>query len=415
MLGSIKRIFQMKFSAKKDKTPPPKKPTLPDAVDGLTYACLPEETKAKYRPASDKYDRLPRFALWLYGVAAVCAGLYIAFMLSPAFADFFNQTVSAAGRWLLATLTAWIPFSIGEFMIFMIPVALTGLLIYAFKYRCDTWRSTLTLVGTVFALIATFFSVFTLNFAAGYRGSPLSEKMGLTEVSVDADALYETAEQLRGEINAEAARIAYGKDDFSQMPYSLDTMREHLDKAYTAFCGDHDFINHSPGRVKPVLLSEGMSYLHITGVYTFFTGEANINVNFPDYTIPFTAAHEMAHQRGIAKEDEANFIAFLVCISSDDPYIRYSGYLNMYEYVASALATADREKFTQSYNALPLPVRAEMSAYGDFFEKYQHSAASQVSGAVNNTFLQSQGTAGTVSYSMVVELAVAYYQMNADG
>lgn len=399
---------------KKDKTSSPKEPTLPDAVDGFTYARLPEEIKAKYRPASDKYDKLPRFALWLYGVAAVCVGLYIAFMLSPAFADFFNQTVSAAGRWVLAALTAWIPFSIGEFMIFMIPVILVGLLIYAFKYRCDTWRSTLTLVGTVFALIATFFSVFTLNFAAGYRGTALDEKLNMTEATVDADTLYQTAEQLGGLINAESQHISYGKDGFSQMPYSLDTMRRHLDKAYTDFCKQHDFISHSPGQVKPVLLSEGMSYLHITGVYTFFTGEANINVNFPDYTIPFTAAHEMAHQRGIAREDEANFIAFLVCISSDDPYIRYSGYLNMYEYVASALSSADREKFTQNYNTLSLPVRAEMSAYGEFFEKYNHSMASQVSGAVNNTFLQSQGTAGTVSYSMVVELAVAYYQTNSD-
>ncbi len=405
----------MKFSIKKDRAPTKKEPPLPDSVDGLTYARLPVAVQAKYRPASTKYDRLPRFTLWLYGVAAVCVGLYIAFVLSPTFADLFNQTVSAAGRWLLAALTAWLPFSVGEFMIMMIPVILTGLLIYAFKYRCDTWRSTLTLVGTVFALIATFFSVFTLNFAAGYRGTTLDEKLGMDAVTVNADALYETAEQLRGQINAEVADVAYGNDGFSQMPYSLDTMRSHLDQAYADFCESHDFISHSPGRVKPVLLSEGMSYLHITGVYTFFTGEANINVAFPDYTVPFTAAHEMAHQRGIAREDEANFIAFLVCISSDDPYIRYSGYMNMYEYVASALSSSDREKFTQSYQELALPVRTEMAAYGEFFEKYHHSAASQVSGVVNDTFLQSQGTPGTQSYGMVVELAVAYYLQNADG
>ena len=50
----------------------------------------------------------------------------------------------------------------------------------------------------------------------------------------------------------------------------------------------------------------------------------------------------MAHQRGIAREDEANFIAFLVCMASDDPYIRYSGYLEVYEYVASSLYSDDR-------------------------------------------------------------------------
>jgi hypothetical protein len=154
-----------------------------------------------------------------------------------------------------------------------------------------------------------------------------------------------------------------------------------------------------------------MSYTHITGVYTFFTGEANINVNFPDYTIPFTAAHELAHQRGIAREDEANFVAFLVCAASDDPYIRYSGYLNLYEYVASALYSADRRLYTDSYTALPAAVRAERAAYIKFFEKYRENVAANVSESVNNAYLQSQGnTAGTKSYGLVVDLAVAYYR-----
>ena len=119
------------------------------------------------------------------------------------------------------------------------------------------------------------------------------------------------------------------------------------------------------------MLSELMSYTHITGVYTFFTGEANINVAFPDYTIPYTAAHELAHQRGIAREDEANFVAFLVCNESDDPYIRYSAYLNLYEYVASSLYSADPELYFDVRYTIPLDIRREMAAYSDFFEKYR--------------------------------------------
>ena len=88
-----------------------------------------------------------------------------------------------------------------------------------------------------------------------------------------------------------------------------------------------------------------MTYTHISGVYTFFTGEANINVNFPDYTTPFTSAHELSHQRGIGPEDEANFMAFLVCIESDDTYIKYSGYMEVFEYVISALYKTDKDKY----------------------------------------------------------------------
>jgi hypothetical protein len=35
---------------------------------------------------------------------------------------------------------------------------------------------------------------------------------------------------------------------------------------------------------------------------------------------------------------------------------------------------------------------------------------SQVSGSINNSYLQSQGTPGTKSYGMVVDLAVAYFK-----
>ena len=153
-----------------------------------------------------------------------------------------------------------------------------------------------------------------------------------------------------------------------------------------------------------------MSYTHITGVYTFFTGEANINVNFPDNTLPYTAAHELAHQRGIAREDEANFLAFLVCAESFDPYIRYSGYLNLYEYVASALSSADRQLYLKVSSTLPDLVLGEQYAYSEFFDKYRDSTVSEISETVNNTFLVMHGTEGVKSYGMVVDLAVAYYK-----
>jgi hypothetical protein len=161
------------------------------------------------------------------------------------------------------------------------------------------------------------------------------------------------------------------------------------------------------------MLSELMSYTHITGIYTFFTGEANININFPNFTIPFTAAHELAHQRGFAREDEANFIAFLVCIESDDPYLRYSGYTNMLSYLLDAFYAADKSPnhadYKELYAKVDSAVRAEDRAYYEFFQKYADNIVADVSGAVNDTFLQIQGTEGTVSYGLVVELAVKYY------
>ena len=52
-----------------------------------------------------------------------------------------------------------------------------------------------------------------------------------------------------------------------------------------------------------------------------------------------------------------------------------------------------------------------VAAYRACFEKYRDNVAADVSDAVNNGYLQSQGAAeGTRSYGMVVDLAVAYFR-----
>ena len=358
----------------------------------------------------NKYERLPPVCLVLYGLAAVSLILYVVMMNSVSFADWFNETVSAALRSVFAILTNWIPFSMGEAVILLSPLILFLVLRHAILHRCGSWKAAFAYIGILLSCVATLFSVFTLNFAAGYRGSTLDQKLELDRAKVSAQELYDTASILIESINRETDGVDFGKSGFSSMPYTLDEMNDKLATAYRDFSEEHDFITHVNSRVKPVLVSEVMSYMHITGVYSFFTCEANINVNFPDYTIPYTAAHELAHQRGIAREDEANFVAFLVCIGSDDPYIRYCGYLNAYEYVASALYRADQELYYKASARLNGEVKAEMAAYNEFYDKYRESTVSEVSGTINNSYLQSQGTPGTVSYGMVVDLAVAYYK-----
>ena len=73
-----------------------------------------------------------------------------------------------------------------------------------------------------------------------------------------------------------------------------------------------------------MLFSELMSYADIAGMYFPFTVESNINTDGPFFTIPATMGHEMAHQCGFMREDEANFIGYLACRKSDSPEFRYS-------------------------------------------------------------------------------------------
>ena len=356
--------------------------------------------------------KLPRFAIVFYIFAAASLVLYIGFILSERFADFFNKYISSLYRAAMAAITDWIPFSFAEYLIILLPLIIVVLVIHASKNYSDSWHDVWIYCGTVLSLLGLFFTLFTVGFASGYKGSRLDKKLGIERVDVSAEELYDTAVILTDAINAEVGGVTFIDGGFSVMPYGIDQMNDKLIDAYGKACDKYSFLQRLDSNIKPVMLSEAMSYTHITGVYSFFTGEANLNVAFPDYTLPYTAAHELAHQRGIAREDEANFVAFLVSMESEDSYIRYCAYLNLYEYVMSALYSADRELYYAAYEKVSKNVKYEMAAYSAFYEKYRESVAADVSGAVNNTFLVIQGTEGTKSYGMVVDLAVAYYKNN---
>lgn len=356
-------------------------------------------------------ERLPRSFFILLGIALLALILYLVAVFSPTFAGWFNGTVAAFVRAVLAHLTSWLPFSLAEILLFCVPLLIIWIAVYAYRHRCGSWKSVFVFIGSLLSIFSLFFSLFVFSFGMGYHTETLDKRLSLSTENITVEGLYLTARELAILTNQSAEHVSFSEDGFSVMPYELDEMNEKLLAAYEGVCDTHAFIQRLDSRIKPVLASKLMSYTHITGVYSYFTGEANLNVAFPDYTLPYTAAHELAHQRGIARENEANFIAFLVTEQSEDPYIRYCGYLNLFEYVFSALYGANTT-LAESVRAMLSPqVRGELIAYSEFFEEYRDSAAADVSNAVNDTYLKLHGnSAGTKSYGLVVELAVSYYQ-----
>ena len=139
------------------------------------------------------------------------------------------------------------------------------------------------------------------------------------------------------------------------------------------------------------------------------TGEANVNVNYPDFVVASSAAHEMAHQRGIAREDEANFISFAVLICSDDEFLQYSAYLDALSYLTSALRSSNKELYDSLVAMLNQNAKQDYNSYVSFFKKYADSPVSDVTDKINDSFLQANGQqSGTKSYSLVTELICAY-------
>ena len=354
--------------------------------------------------------RLPLVCKILFALAGVSAVIYLIAMQSTAFADWWSRYPGAAGRSVLAQLTNRLPCSLAEALVLFLPVILFFLIRTAIKKYSDCWHNTLVYLGMLLSVASLLFTLMVWGFGTGYYGQTLDKKLGLERRDVSVEELKYTAEQLVEEVNRTAEQVTFRNENFSVMPYSINEMNDKLLEAYDKVSDKYDFVQRLDSRVKPVVNSELWSYTHITGVYSYFTGEANINVNFPDYTIVFTAAHELAHQRGIAREDEANFMAFLVCTASDDPYIQYCGYLNMYEYVRNSLYSASADMYKEANDRLSLNVKYELYSYSKFFDKYRKNVVANVSEVVNDTYLKIQGTPGTKSYGMVTDLAVAYYR-----
>lgn len=355
---------------------------------------------------------VPKPAMVLYALAILSLIIHILGIFWKEFSDFFSRYVAGVCRMALAKLTGFYRFSVAEILVLSIPFIAIGILLAVIIYTKRGQQQKLNrFFATCFALISLFYTTFVFTYGMGYRGNTLDYHLKLDKKEVSVDELTELTSYL-AQMTSEAAKeitFHYGAD--SVMPYSFAALNDKMNDAYEKFAKNNDFFFNFKSRVKPMLLSKGMSYIHMLGMYTYYTGESNINVEFPDYTIPFTVAHEMAHQRGIAREDEANFMAFLVCVGSDDPYIRYSGYMNMYEYAANALYEVDKSGYGKAYGYLSREVRYEMQSYTLFFNGYRESSAAKVTDKINNAFLQSNGQkAGTQSYGMVVDLAVAYYK-----
>lgn len=343
----------------------------------------------------------------LSAFAAISLIIHIAAIISTPFADFFNRYPAAFVRAALSYATFLLPISLAEIMLILLIPGVVLLMIYAFRRCCASWKRVFLFSARLIAVASLLFSLFVWTLGTGYRTTPIEDRLELADKETTASGVRSTAELLIAEISELRGEIEYAEDGFSVMPYNYEEMSKKLMEAYGKVCDKYDFISRFSSRLKPVMLSELMTYTHISGVYSYFTGEANINITFPDYSLPYTAAHELAHQRGIAREDEANFVAFLVCEASDDPYIRYSGYVGLLEYMLGAYR--EEPDYRELYETLPAELRGEFRAYSDFWGKYADNIVGDISGAINDSYLQIQGTPGSISYSLVVDLAVKYF------
>ena len=138
-----------------------------------------------------------------------------------------------------------------------------------------------------------------------------------------------------------------------------------------------------------------------------YGGTESPEVPWPESELPFSASHETAHQRGFAREDEANFAAYLACRFHPDPDFNYSGALAASVHASNALFMAGREAW-QAVEATRSPaVKRDMGALRSWAERHE-GAVSRTSERINDAYLRTQGQAeGVRSYGRMVDLLLA--------
>lgn len=256
-------------------------------------------------------------------------------------------------------------------------------------------------------------ALFYLLWGFHYARPPLEQRQGWNGAGAEFPELARLAEEM-----VEAANFAYTEIHFSDdagtptgHERSTGELMADLETGWReaeTVLGPPGVLTVGFGRPKASLAGPVLDRLGISGFYFPWTGEASYNGGVPPVSLPHAVAHEMAHQRGYAREDEAGFAGWVTAASSPQPFERYSAYVFAQRQLLGAVAPLDPDRVRELVERRLPGVQRDIDALRAYWERYE-GAPSRASRSMNDAFLRSQGVPdGILSYGRAVELLVAY-------
>ena len=345
--------------------------------------------------------------LWL--LLALFGGGFYLLRRSKTAADWVIAHISAPLRESMGALCNIVPFSVAEVLYTLIIV---GALIFIVKstgaVKCSRtkWK-TLGIRVAALALIPAFIITgYNWLWALGYYGTTFAERSGLKNQGVSVEDLTKVTVYFAQQASALSVQMARDSEGhFIEEAFWQDT-----EGLYDNFEQEFPFLKTNELRPKPMFYSKFMSLLGFTGFYFPFTGEANVNKDFPAALQPETISHELAHQRRVASESEANFVGIAAAIASDKPVYQYSAYLSGLTHLANALYKADREAWYAISETLAAEVRIDWNDDSRYWAQFE-SPVETVATTVYDSYLKhNDQELGIKSYGACVDLLVEYYK-----
>lgn len=344
------------------------------------------------------------------GLLLCAAGRFI-----PGFANAYSDNIYKPLGGIFGSITGMLPFSLMEGAI----CALAGLSIYwlvrlAIKVK-EGKKAVLGYAGFVLKFLcgtaAAVFFLFAVFSGVNYYRDSFSQKIGLSTEKYSAAELAALCEDLLREATEYGAQLEHAPEGYTVYGKSDYAMAQSARAAFEDFAAQYDFMQMgfgNFGRPKPVFFSEVMAHLQISGVYSPYTFEANVCTAGPDFLRGATMMHEQSHLRGFMNEAEANFIAYLAGVQSDDLFFKYSSTCLALLHSTNALYSADYEAWYNLRIRYPSYINADMAAQNAYIDAHSTPVA-EISDKVNDTYLKlNDQKEGVKSYGKMVDLLLAY-------
>lgn len=265
-------------------------------------------------------------------------------------------------------------------------------------------RAALSLAALAGGLVFFFYVIWGFN----YDRIRLEKRLGLETPGLGAAELATEAAWAAGAAAEFRAAIPRASDAVLTAPDLPPGLESDLRRALSKVLNGLGY--PTPGRVRVRIFHPGgwMMRFASSGIYIPYFGEGYAAGSILPWEKPFTMAHEMAHGFGLTAEGDANFLAFLACDASGDPFVRYSGFLSYWGYVSSELARAAPAEFKALWEKLPPGMKADIQAVRENWNRYR-GVLTRISGRVYERYLRSQGVReGMMSYSRFVNLVAAW-------
>ena len=340
------------------------------------------------------------FIIYVRGAVLVTlAALLITFSSlknNPAVCEAMTRGFSRFYGAVMSKITSWVPFSLTELSFITLGAGIIALFTFAMiglkrkKYIGSINRG--LEIGCIILLSLNSYTL-SCEFAYKRKEMPLPYYEGEI-LRTEHIPIYN---YYVDDVNLCISELEFEETGEVKTNMSLQELTDEIKKAYAIIDGDDYFASHFGG-VKPMLSSFIYREFQITGVTYSPLAEANINILNTKTGIPLTVAHELAHTKGVMREDDANKLAFYVCINSDHPYLRYSAYTAYFSQL-SGMVTDYYLKEEEMENLHKLDATFRKTRYYEYQYWKEHDLLGDIGEFINDLYIKSNGVeTGVDSY-----------------